>query len=516
MKPLTESKTDVFFPVMFLLLAAAYIIWTWNHELAGMDGDNTIYLLMAQNYSLWDQSSSVSEYFAQKSHYPPLFPLILSLFDGGKNLLFAHLYTTICLLLSFVILRSWYLTLGLNKSTADMTVLLFALMPGTVKLAMFIFSENQYLLFTLIALTAVARFDEKNNGHYLLVAALAIGAATLTRTVGISLAVAFSLYLMIRRPNRAIIMGLLAILPFLFVLFMKNVVKENIRRSYLEDFIAHYSEAPVAKLLNQIETEFSSLWKAWHSNFEPGVLSFIITFFLIVCLLGFAIRLYQRRMDAFYLLFYFLLILIWPYPAESKRFIYVALPILFGQGILLIHHLSKVMISKRILQPTLLFLLLLLISSLPTTAFMVNRFLQPMPIEFEQYRRNKYYYVPNYTIAMIFLRDVKVLFEDLQSLDSKLSTNAIIYGIAPPIISYHSNRLSLKTPGPNSDWESFLDKTTNSANTYFYMMSSTSPSVKTPYYPLELIRNRIEIVHVVKAYEDDKAPVVAILAKVKE
>jgi hypothetical protein len=76
--------------------------------------------------------------------------------------------------------------------------------------------------------------------------------------------------------------------------------------------------------------------------------------------------------------------------------------------------------------------------------------------------------------------------------------------------------LALLPPGPNSDWSSFLSKTGGSSDTYFYLMGITSPSMKTPYYPLELIRDRLEILNVANTYEGEDAPVVAILAKVKK
>jgi hypothetical protein len=285
-------------------------------------------------------------------------------------------------------------------------------------------------------------------------------------------------------------------------LFIKNFSNASRGTSYLEAFQAHYRGDPVAKLITQVKVESNALWHGWISNFEPAALSFLIMLFFIVCLLGMAIRLYQKRLDSFYLLFYFSLILVWPYPAEAKRMMYVILPILLGQGILLLNHLSRLAVSKKTLQPALIFLILLLVISLPGTLFIFGRFTQPVPAELEQYKRNKYFYY--------------MLFEDLRSLDAKLPPKAIIYGVKPSIISFHANRLALQPPGPNSDWSSFLSKTTGSSDTYFYLMGITSPSIKTPYYPLELIRDRLEILNVANTYEGEDAPVVAILAKVKK
>lgn len=145
---------------------------------------------------------------------------------------------------------------------------------------------------------------------------------------------------------------------------------------------------------------------------------------------------------------------------------------------------------------------------------MADRFLQPVPPELENYKRNKYFYLSNPVAAMAQTLNVKALFEDLRSLDSKLPANALIYGVKPSIIAFHANRLSLAPPGPNSDWDSFFGKA-GPDPTYFYLMGTTSPANKTPYYPLELIRNRLEILNIAKPYEASDAPVVAILARVR-
>ena len=230
--------------------------------------------------------------------------------------------------------------------------------------------------------------------------------------------------------------------------------------------------------------------------------------------MGLVIGFYQRRLDSFYLFFYFLIILVWPYPAEAKRLMYAVIPILMGQGILFISQLAKLATKNKSFQPAAIFLFVLLVISLPGTIFMAERFIQPVPPELENYKRNKYFYLSNPMAAIAQTLNVKVLFEDLRSLDSKLPTNALIYGVKPSIIAFHANRLALKAPGPNSDWDSFFRKA-GPDPTYFYLMGTTSPANKTPYYPLELIRNRLEILNIAKPYEASDAPVVAILARVR-
>ena len=98
----------------FGLLGAGYFLWTWSHELAEFGGDNAYYLLMAQHFSPWSANYVVAEYFANRSQYPPLFPLVLAMFGGGNSVLAAHLITTSFLLLSFLVIYKWLSTLGIS------------------------------------------------------------------------------------------------------------------------------------------------------------------------------------------------------------------------------------------------------------------------------------------------------------------------------------------------------------------------------------------------------------------
>ena len=163
----SSHRTDLFVLLFFFIFSGLYLFWTWNPELAGLGGDNCIYLLTAKYYSPWSPPSDIARHFAQHSQYPPGYPLLLSLTGGGESVLAAHLATTACFLLALITLRSWLNTLGMQKTTIFLTLMLFALLPGTVKICMFILSENLYLLLSVLALYLVARAEKKINGPWL-------------------------------------------------------------------------------------------------------------------------------------------------------------------------------------------------------------------------------------------------------------------------------------------------------------------------------------------------------------
>ncbi|KPJ98836.1 MAG: hypothetical protein AMJ60_06965, partial [Desulfobacterales bacterium SG8_35] len=271
----SSTRADLHFLLLLLLLTALYLFWTWNPEVAGLGGDNGIYLLTARSYSPWSPPSLIAQHFAAHSQYPPLFPLVLGLLGGGESILAAHLINTACLLLAFLAIRAWLVALGLQKTTANLVVIFIALLPGTVKLAMFILSENLYLLLSVLALLLVLLAERKNSSLLLIIAAFVIVGATLTRTAGIALAAAFCLYLTCRRPARALLPALATLAPLaIFAWYKSRSAAEH--AGYLDALISNYSSNTATKVLKQIQIESVSLWQGWLANFEPGFSGYFI------------------------------------------------------------------------------------------------------------------------------------------------------------------------------------------------------------------------------------------------
>jgi len=507
-----SSREDLHFILLFIFLTVLYIFWTWNPEVAGLGGDNGVYLLTAHFYSPWAPPSVIAQHFATNSQYPPLYPLVLALFGGGESILAAHLITTVCLLLSFLAIRAWMLTLGLQKTTVNLAVLLIALLPGTVKLAMFILSENLYLFLSVLSLLLVSVAEKKESSPLLLLSAIVIAGATLTRTVGISLTASFCLYILIRNPVKALLPGFVTLAPVvIYSLHKKLLMAEH--SSYLDALLSHYSSAPATKVLVQIQTESISLWQGWLANFESGSAIYVIGFSLILFLPAVAVRIYKRKLDGLYLLFYFVIILFWPYPAEAKRLIYPVLPIMVGQILSLINHINSLSLGKITVRPVSLFILVILISSIPGSILIAGRFLQQLPPELESYRRTKFLYSSNQQVAIRNLAFAKVLLEDMKNLNDILPGNAIIYGTKPAIISLYSKRLALLPPKEMVTDNSLQNNDTGFQPHYFYMQATTSPSYPSPYYPFELIKDRIEILHIAKTDKSESTPIIAILAR---
>ncbi len=87
----------------------------------------------------------------------------------------------------------------------------FALAPGTLLQDLELLSEFPYLMFTLVTLWLAERERTTNRGHGWI--ALCVGLATLTRTAGLSLLLAFAVWLFGHRARGRVKWLALAIIP---------------------------------------------------------------------------------------------------------------------------------------------------------------------------------------------------------------------------------------------------------------------------------------------------------------
>lgn len=310
---------------VFVFLAFAYYVWTWSDNLRDLGGDSAIYLLTAQYYSPWSNYNSVAADFSHATSYPPLFPFLLGIVNLGNNVAFAHAMTTSFLLAAFICLYIWMRALGQTLLIASMSILLFALLPGTYVHAISILSENLYLLCTLTTFVAMARFEKCLEERFLWVAACGVALSMLIRNTGIALYLAFLAYLFIRQIAKRWWLGTLVLLPFL----LWQIVHGLNQPGYVSSFLQKYRADSSPQFFTQLYDQIIAVGTGWLENFYTNSVGIPVAMFIgVLCLGGMVRRLYLKQMDGFYVLVYLLLISLWPFPAESKRLVFVIIPIL--------------------------------------------------------------------------------------------------------------------------------------------------------------------------------------------
>ena len=150
---------------------------------------------------------------------------------------------------------------------------------------------------------------------------------------------------------------------------------------YLAMYADFLREAKMARLAETFKVQAVVLWRSWITSFDTfwtyrGAIP-VCSALLLLAAAGLVQRLRRRRLDAFYVIFYLLIVLFWPFPAHVPRFIYVVLPILLLYAVLASQTLVERSRHTALrLMPHACCVAALLVSS-PTDALLARRFFSP-------------------------------------------------------------------------------------------------------------------------------------------
>ena len=488
----------------YLALCFVYLYWAWGHELGDFGGDSAFYLLTARYLSPWNTHDAVATYFASQSLYPPFYPLVLAILGGSESLLIAHLVTASALLLVFALFYWWSHHGGLTKSTAVLLVLLFSILPSTLMHALLILSENLYLIMTLACIAAVMAYEKSGRRHWLLIASLALAAAMLTRSAGIALMGAFFLYLILHRPKRAWLLGVIALTPVVLWQFFRPRADRN----YLDAFLETYRQRLDQGLVNAIFENAQGLWHGWVLDFtvsQIGVM--VLTAAGMLCFAGAVYRAYRCKLDGFYVLAYLALLMIWPYPAESSRFIFVVVPFLLAQGCFVFELFPRRKLGRFLKAPSPVFLIALIVVVLPHLILTAKRFYQGSSEEFSEFRHSAGWYALELSEALATVTTEKLLSDHMRKISEIVPSQDCIYSIKPSLLGYYAKRISTLPPRPHLDNREFASYLAANECRFVYMVGFASPSFPILYYPLDRMRNSLTVVSVAYLPGQEKQPI---------
>ncbi len=473
----------------YVALVITYFIWTWSHILGDFGGDNAYYLLTARYFSPYLPSSDVASFFVSHSPYPPLFPLFLALTGGAENLLAAHVVTTISLLLALAILYVWARTLDLPVLIAGMAVLFFAILPGTYTHALSILSENFYLMWCLLAITSVSLSEKNGDMRWLWVASVAVAATTLTRSAGISLLAAFVIYLALNKPRPHIWWHVaLAAIPFL----LWSLVRPS-GTGYLRIMMDKYDVSSFTGIMGAVYSQLGFMLAGWIGNFSGSpVLNVVIYLIGVLSLVGMGYRCAKQKFDGIYAFAYLVLVMIWPFPAETKRLILVIVPVLLIHALLVIRNIGLLGAPPRLVQGAwALFLASLAIVVLPNLVLTSKRFFQPLPEDLEAYRRSPGWYSLVLSDAHAQINFEHAFTEGLKRIAKHVPENACVYSIKPTLVGYFLNRRAYAPPKQELDDPAFYSVLETQGCRYFLLSGFVSPSYNTPYYPAARLHDNL-------------------------
>ena len=505
----SNSAQNIIVALFLCLIFVMYCVWSFSPVLAQFGGDNATYLLTAKLFSPYIPSSLVSEYFAAQSQYPPLYPLLLSLVGGAESILLAHILTTFFLIFSILVMYRWAFSLGLGKLHALALVVIFAMTPGTYMQALSILSENLYLLLSLSVLCVITLKD--NNEKWDWLAVFLVVCASLTRSAGLPLVLSFIIYIFIIKKRNKYLLSLTALLPMI----VWGLFNNQSSTSYATLFSEYYSADFVAVIFQQMLDQSIYMLSVWHRTFTNGSSGYLLlSIFAILCSFGVVYSLYMKRIDGIYVLLYILMILAWPYPAESMRLLYPVVPVLLVQVSILMKDFSPnwnsiygANIGNIILEGILLIILV------PNLALTISRFIVPVEEYLAPYKRTYDWYDPNPNSAINGIKFTHGIISSLKDAKNYVPEEQCVYSIKPSVIGLYMERISHKPPTISVDDKNFYKIVEQSNCKYFYMLPFASPTYSTSFYPYERMKDYIDIIKVYYLDNDNKGQIVAILAK---
>ena len=490
---------------MLCVLASS---WTWTHQLNGFGGDSAEYLLIAQRFSFFGDSNPAASQFASATSYPPLYPLLLALFSNGQNWLLAHQVTAFCGVAALFVL--WHQLRVENCPLIDSLVVVgvIVLVPGFYSQALYIHSEFLFLLFVCLCLYAVSRLERETKLVFVVMASLAATGAYCTRTIGISLVVALVVYVLLRRPKRewaiVVVMTLAPVLGWMHF-------GQPPGGGYLVAWKERLSIVGSPPGTDIITSQFAALADGYVINFigQGSTNTAVVLLFSVVCFGAWAFRLSRCKLDALFLGAYFTILVAWPFPAERVRFVLPAVPILVMQVVLSLYALGLNSKKGRAILAARMAVLVLAITIFPTLILTVQRYLEPMPLELESYRRSPEWYAVtsrDERLSAIFLyQRSKVGFEEIQI---HVPKQECVFSIKPSLVALFAQRNSYRTPLPNSKLGLELDPDAVACR-YVYMAPFTSPTFAEAYYPIGRWAEGMDVIHVTRLIESDNASGVA-------
>jgi hypothetical protein len=217
-------------PLYLLAVLAILIVWLATRFGIGITPDSTVYIDAARN--LLDGRGLIAltgngEY-KPLTHYPPLYPAVLAMFTRAGLLLAEVSIETVARVVNSFLFGANVLLVGfaIRDYVRDsywlpvLGALLTLTAPDIVGIHTFALTEGLFIFLSLSGLLSLSRYLQTKQGPWLVVSAVAIAMALLTRYVGIALIfTGFFLLLIVnastlrRRCFEALTFGLISCAP---------------------------------------------------------------------------------------------------------------------------------------------------------------------------------------------------------------------------------------------------------------------------------------------------------------
>lgn len=490
------NRKPVLINGLFLFLLIAFSVFYYRLAVHAdtplLDGDNAVYALMADYFSPFsDRPNAITELVMRHSNFPPLYPMALGLSGANSShIAFAHAITVGFLLLAMATFFYWTRRVLDSTALAGWLVIGFGLLPVTIFQSLELLSENLYLLLSLIALLTLAK--SRGDDRWVYVGALAIGLACITRSVGVTLLVAYLIHARGRERHRRWMPILISVLPLLLWTAWKFM--QGYRGNYVSAFLNVLTNRSIFEYLQfQLHALSREILGGWISSFDyhASIATLIAGSMLgVVCLAGLVYRAVHRHFDAIYVTLYLAVIVVWPFPYEARRLFYPVLPILLVQGLFLICLLARRQSRMRIaaVYPY-IYLAMLGLIIFPSATITAERFASGQRPEQGLYAGSpSWYEYLDLEQAKERITEQKALTQAWLRTASMIDEKECVYHVKPDAFMLYANRLSYQTPlVASNNREEFFRQTDQCR--YFYLGAYIYYPYLDALYPQRFLRD---------------------------
>ncbi|MHB8534699.1 MAG: hypothetical protein ACYDBW_04560 [Sulfuricaulis sp.] len=496
----------------FIVVAVFYYFLTWSSGLPLLGGDHPVYLLMADHFSFFPGlKPEVSAVAMRYTAFPPFYPLLMGVLGGtSAHVDVAHAITTTFLLAAVLVYFVWLWNETQSVLKAFLLALIFSFLPTTLLESLGILSENLYLLLTLLAIWLVNKPDISLQRLYAIAAV--IGLAAITRTIGVTLIGAFVVYLLIHKKEQWMRLVLVSIAPLVLWNILRWIL--DYKGGYLGLVADIVKRGPLVELITrQISIESHALWVGWIMGLDelPTLMTLIAGSVLgVICLAGTIYRIYMRKLDGIYLLFYFCLLMLWPFSLEAKRFLYAILPIFLFHGLEFCGYMLQRLTLKKIIIFS--YPLAIVLVAFPAAGLFFNRMALATHAENRIYENSSDWYSdPNLDSARKIIRSHLMLVRSWRKVSQFVPENDCVYHVDAPSLMLYADRRSYSPPIAFTK-KQFL-KMANYCH-YFYLGSYTRIPYRQVFYPKDLIAGTGKIIFIDRMNDVAGAPILGMLVEI--
>jgi hypothetical protein len=493
------GRERVIFAILALLVLVALSVFfysiTYGDKVVGYLSDDAIYLLMAEIFSPWRHSTNLLlEFLRTDNHFPPLYPVMLGLFGAGPHApALASAVSTAFLIIAIAVYGIWiYMETG-RRLLAVTLPILFSLLPGTVIFTQGLWSEFLFMCFFYGALALAA--DKRLTGSHWLAISLFIALTALTRAVGISFIAAYCLFLVLKRPRYYLLYMLVAVLPFLYWVFFINIKATD--HGYFGILLNSFTSGQVhaAGLFHNILVKLAIIYDGWLWQFliydiHGGVGIFanlVLAVLLVIVAVGFGYRLINRQFDALCLLFYGIIVLLWPFDDLNfvSRFVFPVTPLM----LFYMFYAAGLLESKKWYGKAATAALWggIIISTWMPATFVLSRAYAATPPGLTPYKHDRaWFYAKDLDAAIASAKGSRDIFHALNKVATMVPENECIFSFHTALVMLYTNRVSGVYPPPSASMAQF-DYGTRGCS-YMVALPLTSINNDFPeYYPLQRI-----------------------------